>query len=195
MIIGKSATGKDLIYRRILEKKRGELTPVVMYTTRPMRQGETEGREYHFTDRAGLAAFREAGRVIEERVYPTVHGDWYYFTADDGQIDLSSRDYLLIGTLEVYRAMRKYFGGDRVVPLYIETDDGIRLGRAAAREAKQQHPAYAEVCRRYLADEEDFSEEKLAEAGIVRRFINDGRPELCIDEICEVIEAGLKETL
>ncbi len=195
MIIGKSATGKDLIYKKILSEMRGVLEPVVMYTTRPKRKGEEEGRTYRFTDVAALEKMREAGKVIEERVYPTVHGDWYYFTADDGQIVLDKKSYLIIGTLEVFRAMRGYFGEDRVVPLYIEASDEHRIRRAVEREARQKTPAFSEVCRRYLADEEDFSEEELQKTGIVRRFKNDEEPKICIDRICEVINADIKETL
>ena len=58
-----------------------------------------------------------------------------------------------------------------MVPLYIEVDDGLRLSRALERERKQTEPKYAEMCRRFLADCEDFTEEKIAEAGIVRRFL------------------------
>ena len=58
------------------------------------------------------------------------------------------------------------------MPIYIEVDDGIRLQRALNREKLQEQPKYAEMCRRFLADEVDFSEEKLAEAGIEKRFVN-----------------------
>ena len=45
--------------------------------------------------------------------------------------------------------------------------------RAIAREQKQEVPKYEEMCRRFLADSADFSEEKLAEAGVTYRFCND----------------------
>jgi guanylate kinase len=78
----------------------------------------------------------------------------------------------LIGTLETYRKIRDYFGEARVRPIYIEVEDGERLTRAIAREQSQNTPKYEEMCRRFLADASDFSEEKLKEAGISRRFIN-----------------------
>lgn len=62
-----------------------------------------------------------------------------------------------------------------MVPLYVEVDDRLRLSRALERERKQTEPKYAEMCRRFLADCEDFTEEKIAEAGIVRRFSNNLR--------------------
>ena len=195
MITGKSATGKDLIYRKLLEEDIRGLTPLVIHTTRPMRSGEQDGREYHFTDEASLQEMRKAGKVIEERVYPTVHGNWYYFTADDGQIDLEGHSYLVIGTLAACMAMKAYFGSERIVPLYIEVSDETRIRRAVEREAGQKVPAFSEVCRRYLADEEDFSEENIRTAGVVRRFSNDGKAEDCVNEIRTVIEADLKEEL
>ena len=106
MIIGKSASGKDHIYPKLLEDKSLGLKPLVLYTTRPKRRGEENGREYYFTDKKHLEELREAGKIIEERVYPTVHGDWYYFTADEGQIE-SNKNYITIGTLESFMKMKQ----------------------------------------------------------------------------------------
>ena len=47
--MGKSASGKDSIYKKIRERL-SELKPIVIYTTRPIREGEREGVEYYFTD-------------------------------------------------------------------------------------------------------------------------------------------------
>ena len=160
-IVGKSCSGKDTIYRRLLKEGAGEkaLFTAVPYTTRPMRDGERDGREYFFTDEAGLEKLRAQGKVIEERKYMTWYGPWYYFTADDGQIDLNGKNYVMIGTLESFLAVRDYFGGERVFPVYVELDDGERLQRALDRERAQDVPKYEEMCRRFLADSEDFSEE------------------------------------
>ena len=49
-IMGKSASGKDNIYRRLLEEKDLDLHELVLYTTRPKRQDEVDGREYFFVD-------------------------------------------------------------------------------------------------------------------------------------------------
>ena len=94
----------------------------------------------------------------------------------------------MIGTLEAYESMVRYFGKDNVVPVYIEISDRIRLERAMHRENKQEHPKYDEMCRRYLADEEDFSEEKIKAAGITRRFNNEGTIDHILDEITEYLK-------
>ena len=187
-LMGKSASGKDTIYQKLLEKRDLGLQRIVLYTTRPIREGEQEGREYYFADEQKLHEIQKAGRLIELRSYDTVHGVWHYFTADDGQIELKSYDYLGIGTLESYQKMKEYFGQDTMVPLYIEVEDGERLSRALTREKKQKSPRYAELCRRFLADCEDFSEEKLLEAGITERFSNANLEE-CMAEIEKKIKS------
>lgn len=189
-LMGKSASGKDTVYQRLLKNPALGLQRIVLYTTRPIRQGEKEGREYFFTDEEKLRQIRESGRLIESRSYHTVHGIWSYFTADDGQIDLENSSYLGIGTLESYRKLAQYFGKDAVVPLYIEVEDGERLLRAISREQRQEFPGYAELCRRFLADCEDFSEEKLEAAGI-RYRIENANLEECVAEIEKIIKGVL----
>lgn len=187
-IIGKSASGKDRLYASLMEREDLSLKKVVMYTTRPIRDREENGREYFFTTQEEFSRALTAGKVIEYRVYDTYYGKWFYYTMDDGQIDLSAGNYLMIGTLETYTAIRDHFGADNVVPLYIEVEDGERILRAVSREKKQQTPKYEEMCRRFLADQEDFSEEKLAAAGITKRFENrEGEMERCVEELAAYI--------
>ena len=108
-LMGKSASGKDTIYRELL-KKCPRLRRVVLYTTRPMRDGECEGREYYFANPKTLEAFEKQGKIIEMRTYQTVCGPWSYATVDDGRICLEEADYLAIGTLESYEKLREYYG-------------------------------------------------------------------------------------
>ncbi len=189
-LMGKSASGKDTVYRRLMERTDLGLKPVIPYTTRPIRSGERDGESYFFRTPAEAAQMQAEGRVIEMRTYQTVHGPWSYFTADDGQIDLADGSYLMIGTLEAYEKIRDYFGADAVVPLYLWADDGVRLQRALEREQAQESPKYAELCRRFLADEADFSEERLQEAGIGKRFENQG-----LDELTEKLADWIREQM
>ncbi len=180
-LMGKSSTGKDHIYKAIIEKLGEKLREVTTYTTRPMRVNEVQGREYNFVTESKMQELKQAGRIIECRTYPTVHGDWHYFTADDGQIRLEEANYIMIGTLEAYMSLKEYYK-DAVVPIYIEVEDGERLFRALRRERKQTPPRYEEMCRRFLADNADFSEENLEKAGITRRYINDDFDQ-CVEEV------------
>ena len=172
IVMGKSSTGKDTIYKKLMESEELNLKTAVMYTTRPIRKSEEDGVEYYFVNEDTLIELQKQNKIIEHRSYQTIHGIWHYFTVNDGQINLQEADYLMIGTLETYEQIREYFGQDKLVPLYIEVEDGTRLTRALKREQKQEHPKYAEMCRRYLADEEDFSEENLQKVGVKKRYNN-----------------------
>lgn len=193
-LMGKSSSGKDTIFKRLLADPSLGLQTIVPYTTRPIRSGERDGLEYHFTDEAGYQKLRESGRIIEERTYQTFHGNWRYFTIDDGEIRWDGQDYIMIGTLEAYLKMKDYFGEDKMLPVMIELDDGVRLERALSRERKQKHPRYEEMCRRFLVDSEDFSEEKIQKAGISRRFQNDNLKN-CLTEISAYINNARKKPI
>lgn len=188
-LMGKSASGKDTLYA-LLRKNIYELKTVVLYTTRPKREGEEEGVQYHFIDAAEYKRLLDAGKVIEHRDYDTVYGIWSYMTVDDGQIDLLNNSYLMIGTLESYNSLRAVYGDENMAPLYITVDDGTRLQRALDRERQQSSPKYAEMCRRFLADEADFAPDKLQNAGIKKAFVNEA-----LDETYEEISSYIKEVL
>ncbi len=116
-VMGKSASGKDTIYK-ILRERLPQIRTVVPYTTRPIRAGERDGVEYYFVTGKRLADLEKQGKIIEKRTYQTVYGPWSYATVDDGQIDLGSDDYFMIGTLESYEGTQNYFGADALVPLF-----------------------------------------------------------------------------
>lgn len=185
-VLGKSCSGKDTIFKKLKEDRELNLNTVTGYTTRPMREGEINGVEYFFVNNEELEALKNQGKVIECRDYNTVYGVWSYFTVDDGQINLEKGNYLYIGTLESYEQMVRYYGKEVVVPVYVEVETGERLTRAVNRERQQENPKYTELCRRFLADEEDFCEENIKKAGIKKRYENNSL-ERCIEEIVEDI--------
>lgn len=187
-IMGKSASGKDRIYSMLAGNQELNLKKLILYTTRPVRDGEENGKQYYFTSEEQFRKFESEGRVIESRSYNTIYGIWTYFTADDGQINLSEGNYLGIGTLESFKKMKDYYGEEVVVPVYIEVEDGERLIRAVRREQEQDTPKYEEMCRRFLADQEDFSEEKIKAVNIQKRFINDNL-DLCVENIIKYINS------
>ena len=191
VLMGKSATGKDTIYKELLKDDRLNLKRVVIYTTRPIRDGEKDGVEYFFVTKKKLEELKNQDKIIEIRKYNTVHGIWSYFTVNDGQINLAKSNSLIIGTLESYEQIRNYFGKENVYPLYIEVEDGLRLQRALDREKNQKFPKYSEMCRRFLADEKDFNEEDLSRLKITKRYKNHNLKE-CINQIVEDVTKGSK---
>ena len=191
-LLGKSSSGKDTLFKMLLEESGLALKTIVPYTTRPIRVGEQEGVEYHFVTEETQKKLEAEGKIIELRAYDTICGIWQYFTVDDGQIDLATDNYLVIGTLESYVKMRDYFGAEKLVPLYVEVEDGERLLRALTRERAQKEPNYAELCRRFLADSVDFSAERLKAAGICRWFENTEKNTTC-KELVSYIKADIEQ--
>ena len=186
-ICGKSSSGKDTIYKRLLADPELNLNQLVTYTTRPIREGEVNGREYFFIDEVEAARLYEEGKIVESRAYNTVFGIWKYMTVDNGDIELDKKSYVVIGTLESYVQIRNHFGKDLIIPIMIDVDDGERLERALKRERKQPDPKYDEMCRRFLADSADFSKEKVKSAGIDKVFVNDDL-EKCMKEVRDYIK-------
>lgn len=187
-VMGKSSSGKDTIFQELLKNEDLHLHRIVPYTTRPIRYGETDGVDYHYVGDETLKYFQSQGKVVELRCYNTVMGVWKYFTVDDEHMDLVKQNYLAIGTLVSYEKLKAYYGPEKVIPIYVEVADDIRLIRAIERERQQTVPAYEEMCRRFLADSEDFAEPNLAAAGITYRFSNNAALSACIAEITAFIK-------
>ena len=189
-LMGKSSTGKDTIGKHLL--KTMDLKNIVLYTTRPIREGELEGREYYFVNNDVFKELETSGKVIEKRVYNTIHGDWTYATVDSN-IDLENNNYLVLNTLIGYEKLVNYYGKDTVIPLYIWVDLNTRIDRAFTREEQEKNPKYREICRRFIKDEEDFKEENLTRLEILEdnRFENDNL-DRCIYQIEKKIKTELK---
>ena len=66
VFMGKSASGKDTLYREIL-KQNPAVMPVIPYTTRPVRAGEIQGKEYHFVTEAMMRQMESMGKIVERR--------------------------------------------------------------------------------------------------------------------------------
>ena len=171
-LMGKSSSGKDSVYRRLLADGTLKLERLVTGTTRPIREGEHDGVEYDFYTDAQLEELERDGKIIECRKYHTAHGIWYYFTVAHERMDVVNRDYITINTLEAYTKLRAYYGSGHLIPIYLEVEDGERLKRALEREMGEARPGYKEMCRRFLADEEDFSRENLEREHIKPIFQN-----------------------
>ena len=129
-MMGKSSSGKDTLFKEV-KKALPWLQTITLYTTRPIREGERDGVEYFFVSEDTLNAYEKQGKVIEQRAYDTVHGIWKYATVDDGQINLGTSDYLVIGTLQSYEQMQKFYGPDKLVPIYVE--DFLQIRRISQK--------------------------------------------------------------
>lgn len=192
-IMGKSASGKDTLYKLLMDKFKGELSPLVIHTTRPIRNGETNGIEYYFDDELEFHRLKNNGRILEERSYEVIfnseHTTWYYYTVNDHQFGCG-KNLLGIGTLESYQSIRNQFGSN-VIPIFIDVSNPAdRLRRAIDRESAQQKPNFVELCRRFIADEEDFSYDNLSANNITKTFYNENI-DCCVKEVQQYINQKL----
>ena len=108
-LMGKSSSGKDTIFKKLKEKL--DVDTYVMYTTRPIREGEKEGVTYHYLSNEKMQRYidgKENNKLIEYRTYQTVHGPWTYATIADEQFK-NNKDMIMLGTLESYEQMKKHF--------------------------------------------------------------------------------------
>lgn len=71
-----SGTGKTTLARALVDRSEGYVFSVSA-TTRPPREGEVDGRDYHFVDRDAFEAMRDRGELAE---WAEVHGRHYYGT-------------------------------------------------------------------------------------------------------------------
>lgn len=163
--MGKSSTGKDTIYRELLNILKDKVKPITLFTTRPPRSTEVEGREYHFITKEELNKLSRDNKVIEQRVYNTIYGPWTYATIDNN-ID-PNVPHIALGTLVSLEKMRNYFGEDNIIPIYLEVDDDIRRERTLLRLCEFGDTSDSdEAIRRWEVDEIDFSKKKIAEARV-----------------------------
>lgn len=186
-IIGKSASGKDTLYKKIIANKDENLVSVVPYTTRPKRVNEENGVDYYFVSESDMKTFENENRIIEKRKYLTVKGIWYYFTCDFEMQD--DKNYILITTLEGLSGIIKRYGEDNVCIVYLYLDDKERLLRCIERESMQVKPDYTEVCRRFIADNSDFPDEVISNMKNVNYIDTSHSPDECLSEWKKLYES------
>lgn len=144
VICGKAGAGKDSIIKRLLEFG---MDKVVCYTTRPMRDGEEDGKSYHFISDDEFRRLNSEGFFAESITYPTVHGFWSYGSC---RVDYKDNS-IFIGTPTSVKAanLEDY-------PVFLITaPDAERIDRQLDRGDNPM-----EVMRRLRTDEADFKDFK-----------------------------------
>lgn len=154
ILCGKSGCGKDTLLNEL--KKEGFI-PLISTTSRPMREGETNGVEYNFTTKEDFQEKIKKGDFIEYRVYNTlVNGekDTWYYGMPKQPLDLN-KEYLVILDMGGTKDFLEAYGKDQCFVCYIETNDALRKERASARGSFDE----TEWNRRLADDKVKFSDE------------------------------------
>lgn len=165
VFMGKSSVGKDHIVKELL-KSNPNVKLAVSHTTRPMRNGETNGLEYHFIDKKTFLKRQQNGYFIETRKYDTFDTSgnkdtWYYGLSYDALKDSKNKDYIVILDLKGLNELVGALKDDNIEIIYIKADRTIRIGRALNREGKMNTKQIKEVERRFVADDIDFPDSLL----------------------------------
>ena len=156
-LTGTSACGKDSLLNKVLESNKN-IKPIISVTTRPKREGETDGVEYKFITLEELTELYNNEEPIEIREYNTKHGMWYYGITKDS-IDVDSDDiYIVIVDVQGVVQLRQYLNSlksdnIKVESVFINCSGKERMFRSLTREQNLNDEQVAEICRRYLDDQ------------------------------------------
>ena len=185
-LIGKSGSGKDTVLEKLLSSRDIKIKKIVPYTTRPKRENEIEGVNYHYVSYERMCEMEKNGLIIEKRTYNTIHGEWTYFTSSE-EID-NDKDYIIITTQKALKHFFNKFGNEKIYVLYLKLDNKERLLRCIERESRQDTPNYKEVCRRYITDEEDFNESEFSTYKNCSVIDTNTSSQISADTIIEIIK-------
>lgn len=156
VLSAKSASGKDTIMKQLVAEE--GFLPCVSHTTRPMREGEVEGREYYFIDQQDFIARKRNREFVETRTYNTVQGQWFYgMSKDELNSKLEQGHIIMILDIVGLLALQDSIYKDRIISFYIDVDLKTRIQRSLDRETLTIQNL-DECVRRAKADEEDFEE-------------------------------------
>ena len=145
-LIGKAGAGKDTLLRELLSNHPESLNEIISCTTRPPRQGEINGKNYHFMTEDEFFSLQATNQLIES----TKFNNWYYGTP----ISSLTEDKINVGVFNP-AGIRSLASLEYVnlIIIYVYVDDKTRLIRQLNRE---DYPNVPEIIRRYQADEIDF---------------------------------------
>lgn len=146
-LFGKSGSGKDAIFKYL--SRNYNVNPIISYTSRPKREREQDGIDYHFITVDDFITKICNGSLLEF----TKFNNWYYGTGIE-TLD-ASRLNIGVFNLEGIRTLLKNSDklNVKVYPYYIKCNDKTRMLRALNRE---NNPDCLEICRRFIEDERDF---------------------------------------
>ena len=154
-IYGPSASGKTTVGKLLSENGWEQIVP---YTTRPKRDGEIDGVDYHYITQDEMLDLYNKGKLLEMKMYDTAFGYWYYGTLrSDYENHISDRKYVILGAHGI--PTLKEQGVHNLCDVRLEISENIRKARLTARNDKPE-----EAERRVKADSIDFAVAEAAES-------------------------------
>ena len=180
ILMGKTASGKNLVRDQLVEKY--HFSPIITYTTRPMRKGEKQDVTYHFISTDEFIEKINNGFFAEWKDYVTNDGIWYYGTALDDCMNASDKDVIIL-TPDGVRDLKNNDVNLIVVYLYSNL-------KTIRHRLKFRGDDEKEVERRISSDIKDFKDAEMLADRIVYNNLNDN-----IDNVVENIVYWYKKIL
>lgn len=169
-LTGKAGAGKDRMMQEVLKVLKEEspeftINEIVSCTTRPMREGEVNGKNYYFLTHEEFAERLADGTMVEA----TIFNDWCYGSClehmnEDG-INIGVYNPEGVGILQSIPDIMVY-------SIFVDAPDKVRLLRQLNRE---ENPDVKEIVRRFSADEADFSPDNLIDIHFQYTVDNGGK--------------------
>lgn len=158
VVLGKSGSGKSTLSEHI--SRVFSMSNVVITTSRPAREGEVDGIDYHFLTKEEF----EYAIINDEFLQYSSFRNWYYGIEKISLDVCSSKNIIIVLSPEAYIDFSNSICklSYKVIPIFIHCDDRIRLQRCLNRDSDID-----EVVRRYQADKIDFE-------GIADKVLRDG---------------------
>lgn len=130
-IVGKSASGKTYLMQELLKSNfKYSLVPLISSTTRPPREGEKEGEDYHFLSTEDFLEKRKQNQFLEW----TYFNHWYY-----GHEKVKTTNKFVIGIFDPAGIKNILINHQAdfsdIIVLYLDVNFAVRLERMIHREA------------------------------------------------------------
>ena len=154
-ITSPSSSGKDSILNAVL-RVNPSIKPIISTTSRPMREGEIQDREYHFKSYQEVKQMLDNNEFIEHRSYKVANGEEWIYGIHKSEINLSSDETkIVIVDYTGLKALQKYCFDNNIniISYYIECSPRERLLRSLKRESNTNYLGIVEICRRLMDDE------------------------------------------
>lgn len=157
VLSGHSSSGKDMLLNKLCKSIGYDM--FVSVTTRPIRLGEKDGVNYHYTTKEKFLEMIDNNELIEYRTYNTLVGgvpETWYYGARKCDVDLSKNGICIILDPVGLREFKEVYGKS-VVSFFVESPEPLRKERAKCRGGFDE----TEWNRRYKDDQKIFDNEFL----------------------------------
>lgn len=148
-VVGKSSSGKDTLVSIVSEEL--QMPIATSFTTRPKREGEIEGREYHFITEGEFLQKEAMDGIAECTSYKVADNLTWWYGLTREELEKGEYTIVIVNPDGLEQLTDLY--GDKIVSILVECDGLERLERSIKRD-KTANPK--EICRRFLQDEVDF---------------------------------------